>query len=84
MFRDGQKLARIPPAMTNSANPVSDDHLVWYAVYGSNLLRKRFDCYIQGGKPKGAAKDYPGCRDRACHSPKLQPTSFAAVTLLRR
>jgi hypothetical protein len=51
--------------MTNSGNPVSDDHLVWYAVYGSNLLRKRFDCYIQGGKPEGAAKNYPGCRDRA-------------------
>src|SRR6267142_5012442 len=51
--------------MTNSGNPVSDDRLVWYAVYGSNLLRRRFDCYIQGGKAEGSVKDYVGCRDRA-------------------
>lgn len=50
--------------MTVHGIPVSDDRLIWYAVYGSNLLRKRFDCYIQGGKPDGAAKEYPGCRDK--------------------
>lgn len=51
--------------MTNSANPASDGPLVWYAVYGSNLLRRRFDCYIHGGTPEGSAKEYPGCRDKA-------------------
>jgi hypothetical protein len=38
--------------MANREIPVSDNPFVWYAVYGSNLLRSRFDCYIQGGKPK--------------------------------
>ena len=50
--------------MTDREIPVSDNHLVWYAAYGSNLLRSRFDCYIQGGKPKGATKEYLGCRDK--------------------
>lgn len=50
--------------MASPGMPISDNRLVWYAVYGSNLLRARFDCYIQGGKPDGAAKEYPGCRDK--------------------
>jgi hypothetical protein len=50
--------------MANREIPVSDNPFVWYAVYGSNLLRSRFDCYIQGGKPKGATKEYTGCRDK--------------------
>jgi hypothetical protein len=36
---------------------------VWYAAYGSNLSRKRFDCYIKGGRPDGAQRNYPGCSD---------------------
>lgn len=36
---------------------------VWYAAYGSNLDRERFLCYIGGGRPLGAARTYPGCRD---------------------
>jgi hypothetical protein len=51
-------------AMTHRGIPASDDRFVWYAVYGSNLLRGRFDCYVQGGKPDGAAKEYAGCRDK--------------------
>jgi len=35
--------------------------LVWYASYGSNLLRNRFMCYIRGGKPEGSSKEYEGC-----------------------
>jgi len=32
----------------SSANiPPSDNRLVWYAVYGSNLLKKRFDCFYE-------------------------------------
>ncbi|WP_270889916.1 histone deacetylase [Pedococcus sp. 5OH_020] len=36
---------------------------VWYASYGSNLRRDRFLCYLQGGRPPGAARTYPGARD---------------------
>jgi hypothetical protein len=51
-------------AMTDRGIPASDDRRVCCAVYGSNLLRGRFDCYVQGGKPDGAAKEYAGCRDK--------------------
>jgi len=37
--------------------------LVWYAAYGSNLSRTRFDYYLRGGRPVGASDGYPGCRD---------------------
>jgi hypothetical protein len=37
--------------------------LVWYAAYGSNLSRARFDLYLRGGRPEGANHDYPGCKD---------------------
>jgi hypothetical protein len=50
--------------MTSTNIPPSHDRLVWYAVYGSNLLRKRFNSYIAGGKPDGSRTDYPGCRDK--------------------
>lgn len=36
---------------------------LWYASYGSNLSRDRFDCYIEGGRPVGAARSYVGARD---------------------
>lgn len=38
--------------------------MVWYACYGSNLYRKRFMCYIQGGALEGKGSEYSGCRDR--------------------
>ncbi len=38
---------------------------VWYASYGSNLLRNRFHCYIQGGVPMGSSKIHIGCRDKS-------------------
>jgi len=37
---------------------------IWYAAYGSNMCAARFACYIVGGRPFGAARVYPGCRDR--------------------
>lgn len=37
---------------------------VWYAAYGSNISAHRFDYYLRGGRPEGATRDYPGCRDR--------------------
>lgn len=36
---------------------------VWYAAYGSNLSRERFDIYLRGGCPQGATHSFPGCRD---------------------
>lgn len=36
---------------------------VWYAAYGSNLSPERLGCYISGGRPAGARRTYPGCRD---------------------
>lgn len=37
--------------------------LVWYASYGSNLMRARFLTYIQGGLAPGAARPQIGCTD---------------------
>jgi hypothetical protein len=50
--------------MTSATRQPSDNRLVWYGVYGSNLQRKRFDCYIAGGKPEGSNTEYSGCRDK--------------------
>jgi hypothetical protein len=38
--------------------------LVWYVSYGSNMSAERFHYYIRGGRPPGAARAYPGARDR--------------------
>jgi hypothetical protein len=38
---------------------------VWYAAYGSNLSRERFDFYLRGGQPDGTSHRYPGCRSDA-------------------
>jgi hypothetical protein len=37
---------------------------VWYACYGSNLRRDRFLCYVEGGRPEGARRSFPGARNR--------------------
>jgi hypothetical protein len=37
---------------------------VWYTSYGSNTHAARLACYLTGGAPAGAARTYPGCRDR--------------------
>lgn len=55
----------IPRMNATRVIPASDNRLVWYAGFGSNLLRERFDCYIKGGKPKGSNADYAGCRDKS-------------------
>lgn len=36
---------------------------VWYTSYGSNMHLDRLAAYIQGGRPPGAAREYPGCRN---------------------
>lgn len=33
---------------------------VWYASYGSNLLRERFEAYLLGGSVDGLDRTYPG------------------------
>lgn len=37
----------------------------WYLSYGSNILKERFLCYIQGGQPEGSEKNYEGCTDKS-------------------
>lgn len=44
--------------MSDTADP-----LVWYAAFGSNLSRERLACYLRGGVPRGAVREYEGCRD---------------------
>jgi hypothetical protein len=41
---------------------------VWYASYGSNLSRRRFEHYLTGGTPTGGRRRYPGARDRSAPS----------------
>lgn len=36
---------------------------LWYASYGSNLARDRFETYLSGGRPQGAERTYVGARD---------------------
>ncbi|MFE3602008.1 histone deacetylase [Streptomyces sp. NPDC059142] len=37
---------------------------VWYTSYGSNTHLGRLAHYIGGGRPSGASRGHPGCRDR--------------------
>lgn len=37
---------------------------IWYASYGSNISEARFLCYIKGGQPEGATRNYKGCTDK--------------------
>lgn len=41
----------------------TNNGLVWYVSYGSNMAQERFLCYVQGGRPSGAQRTYTGCRD---------------------
>lgn len=38
---------------------------IWYACYGSNIREERFMCYISGGTPPGALKNFTGCVDKS-------------------
>ena len=53
----------------------ADDPLVWYAAFGSNLSTARLGCYLAGGLPRGAAREYEGCRDPS------PPRAHRAITL---
>ena len=37
--------------------------LVWYVSYGSNMCADRLATYLQGGRPPGSSRTYPGARD---------------------
>ncbi|GAA0929752.1 histone deacetylase [Streptomyces thermoalcalitolerans] len=52
-------LDTIDPALPADPRP----EWVWYTSYGSNTDRDRLAFYIRGGRPPGAARAYPGCRD---------------------
>lgn len=41
------------------------DELVWYAAYGSNLKRERFDLYLTGGDLGGPEGSHEGSRNRS-------------------
>jgi hypothetical protein len=60
---------------TSDSGQGGEDPLVWYTAYGSNLHAARFGCYLYGGRPEGAARACPGCRDRRT------PRREAALTL---
>jgi hypothetical protein len=36
---------------------------LWYAAYGTNLSRGRFQIYLKGGRPAAGGRHLPGCRD---------------------
>ncbi len=38
---------------------------IWYACYGSNIRKGRFLCYINGGTPPGAVRNFTGCSDKS-------------------
>jgi hypothetical protein len=46
---------------SDDGSDVDDEILVWYAAYGSNLSTERFHCYLRGGRPLGATRDYEPC-----------------------
>ncbi|WUA73872.1 histone deacetylase [Streptomyces longwoodensis] len=56
----------------SSIDPQLPDNLcprkVWYTSYGSNMHLQRLAAYIQGGSPRGASRQYPGCRNPAMPS----------------
>lgn len=65
------RLSRMSPAREGRAyvagwlavDLAAGDDLVWYVSYGSNLCAARFSCYVAGGRPFGAMREYPGCAD---------------------
>ncbi|WP_306796484.1 histone deacetylase [Nocardia sp. XZ_19_369] len=44
---------------------MTDNGLVWYAAYGSNMHLSRLRCYLNGGTPEGGARAMLGCRNPA-------------------
>jgi len=53
----------LQPWKADTMNQLAATH-VWYAAYGSNLLRERFLVYLQGGRFRNRCKEYNGYKDR--------------------
>lgn len=49
-------------AIGDTADLATEDP-VWYLAYASNLSRRRFRAYLEGGRPEGSRREYQGCRD---------------------
>lgn len=56
---------------------------VWYASYGSNMLKERFLCYISGGRPEGSRRTYKGCKNTA-HPERSKPIEIKAELYFAR
>ncbi|MFE7568638.1 histone deacetylase [Streptomyces sp. NPDC057539] len=54
----------VPRAVQSRQSGGAPPSQVWYTSYGSNTCLERLSYYIAGGRPPGAAKGYPGCRDK--------------------
>ena len=52
-----------------------ETNAVWYACYGSNIREERFLCYINGGTPPGALRNFVGCSD------KTKPRKSAKISI---
>jgi hypothetical protein len=61
--RDEHHLSPLTGHQRTPESPLAEDDLVWYVAYGSNLQAARFGCYLAGGRPPGARREYAGCRD---------------------
>jgi len=48
---------------SRSSRPIGLSDTVWYAGYGSNLLPRRFRCYLEGGSVEGMVVRAEGARD---------------------
>ncbi len=67
-------LGVIDPALPADRRP----DRVWYAAYGSNTDLDRLAFYLRGGRPPGAARACPGCRDPRMPSRSV-PVELAGV-----
>ena len=50
------------PKIPYEAQPYKNSY-VWYVAYGSNLLKDRLACYIEGGYCERNGREYPACAD---------------------
>jgi histone deacetylase 4/5 len=71
-FKVATPNAKEPPALFQPSTDIMDaederqkNALIWYACYGSNLSKARFNCYIMGGRVEGMSHHCVGARDSA-------------------
>ncbi|MFC4495209.1 histone deacetylase [Streptomyces ovatisporus] len=54
---------RIPRQLGPLERQFATPERVWYAAFGSNMHLSRLGFYLTGGRPPGARRTCPGCRD---------------------